>query len=94
MQEEAQVLLPTGGEAWRRFKFYRHIRNLIAHNDSQVPEYADKKSKPRKEFEAAVKATDPIEVNDFGHFTLSKEYCPKAVDTLEQFFDELLPVLP
>ncbi|MBX3412373.1 MAG: hypothetical protein KF708_06605 [Pirellulales bacterium] len=94
LKEEAKILLPTDGAPWRRFKFYRDIRNLIVHSDSQVPEYADRNSKPRKKFEEAVKATDPIEVNDFGHFTLSKEYCPRAVDTLEQFFDELLPVLP
>lgn len=39
-------------------------------------------------------ATDPIDIDDWGDFTLSKDYCLKAIDTVEAFYDELLPLLP
>jgi hypothetical protein len=42
----------------------------------------------------SVAATDHIEIDHWEQFTLSKEYCLKAIDTVEAFFDELLPLLP
>jgi hypothetical protein len=67
---------------------------MIVHCDSRVREYADPNSARRKEFERYVKITEPIPINDFGQFTLSREYCLNAVRAVEAFFDELLLLLP
>jgi hypothetical protein len=91
---ELNVQLPCGGKPWERLVAYGHIRNMIVHCDSRVREYADPNSARRKEFERYVKITEPIPINDFGQFTLSREYCLNAVRAVEAFFDELLLLLP
>ena len=51
------------------------------------------RNQSQRTFAAIVRATDPIEINDFGYFTLSKQYCLNAIDTVEAFYDELFPLL-
>jgi hypothetical protein len=93
----AKIVEPFEGQHWERIVVYGKVRNLILHSQSQVLGYssnADIENKPREDFAKIVKATHPIEIDVLGQFTLSKEYCVSAIETVERFFDELYPLLP
>jgi hypothetical protein len=87
-----------GQAKWQRIQVYGKLRNVITHHNSTVQKYYQssekEESKASKEFKDWVRVTAPIEIETFGKFTLSKDYCLKAIDTIESFLEELLPLLP
>ena len=94
-KKELDISLAQNNAAWERLLTYVHIRNLVVHGDSRVPDFKDLTSERYEKFERSVQLTQPIDVNSVGQFTLSREYCLKSIDHIESYFqDDLLPLLP
>lgn len=88
LKHVAKIAFPDSILAWNKLTAYGRIRNLIMHNNSQVPR--DKLER----FAQDSKLTGGIPIDEFHRFGIPLEYCLAAIDTVQEFFDALVKVLP
>jgi hypothetical protein len=88
LKNVAQLDFPDNTRQWPQLVAFGRIRNLILHNEAQVPSHR------LEAFNKDAKLVGGIQLDSFRRFVLTKDFCLMAVNTVQGFFDALVKVLP
>jgi len=82
----AKLPFPDQSSHWHDICIYRHIRNCIVHRDGKI---ADKNKELEEKIKKFRKRGLLVDLTSGKHISLSKGFCSKFVNIMEDFLKEL-----